>query len=125
MYLEDIGGLMIIESAAALDSAMCKQNEKGANEIWLWRNDSRFPALAILTRQNAAYAQYFPGAGHPGFMSLAESQVDESTIFYAGGAGDEQEISNGNVIPLSVAVVLAQEFFSSQALPQSIEWQEL
>lgn len=126
MYLEDIGGLANIQTATALESAIRTQNERGANEIWLWHNDLRFPALAILTRHNAAYAQYFPEAGHPGFMSLARSQAAElSTTFYACSAGEEQEVSSGNVIPLDVAAAVAQEFFVSGAQPESIDWFEL
>lgn len=126
MYLEDIAGLARIQTPAGLQSGMSRRNGKGANEIWLWHNESRFPALAILTRQNSAYAQYFPEGGHPGFISLAKSLTEEqSTTFYACAAGEEQEIPNVNVIPLDLAAALAQEFFASGRRPESVDWFEL
>ena len=128
MKIEHFGGLDYAGDLGSLDAVLTSRYGTNANEFWLSLEDEKFPALAILVRDDLANVHYFPEDGHPGYL-LTESQPNAktggSTVFFTNTPSEEVEIGNEGVVPFSSALKAAHEFFSSTTLPTLEGWFEL
>jgi len=128
LRVEDFDGLHEANSVNALEKILLKRYNEEANSFWLSHEDKRHPALTLLVKGNLAGLHYFPEESHPGFVpagNIAGLKSGEMTVFCMDKGGEEIQVVNDAIVPFSSALVVAKEFFSSQALPKSIRWTEL
>jgi hypothetical protein len=129
MRVVDIWGDEIcVDSIQDLESVLQRRDANGANAFWL-SHDARFPVLVVLVKDDVATVQYGPGDREAGWMSvgnLSDGITGGLTRFDtsqhpAGGVF----IMNETLLPFSVAVEAAKEFFLDPTPPQSVEWLKL
>jgi len=102
-----------------------------ANQLsgfWLAHPEAHHPGIALLVNGDLANLYYFPNEGPPTRVSKGPApglDPNGTTLFSHGSPEQAQQILNTQVIPFSLAVTVAKEFFTSKDLPKSIEWLEL
>ena len=129
MKIEDFNNVHDITSLDELEGVLKTRYENGINQFSLYEDNIKYPWVALMVNGDLAALHYFPHEGHPGFIPLGKNVGLEPggfTTFYLSNPHREKLwIPNYSVIPYSVALTAAKEFFSSRQLPQSIEWFEL
>ncbi len=107
----------------------CRQGAFGAFDL---SHQEPFPWLSILINDSLACLHYFPVEGHPGFQSQAGSGLpptatDETVHFLqsSGSEGDSFDLPLSVAVPVELALLAAQQFFDTSALPNCIQWWEL
>jgi hypothetical protein len=128
VVVEDFFGTGKVLNADDLISVLKRRNSEDANEVWLSYEGRPYPSLSVLVVNGLACVQYFPTAGHPGYISMPDAPVLQeagTTVFYINGGHEEQEIQNECVVRLEDAVIATTEFLKSSSLPLSIQWFEL
>jgi hypothetical protein len=112
-----------------LDVVLSQRRDDGANAFWLSHDGKEYPSLALLVKDELASATYFPedrDAGYVPVGNLAGLPVEESTRFSISSfEADDLLVDNDAVLPTTLAMKLADEFFHSDALPPAVEWQQL
>ena len=99
----------------------CISNIPG-NEIWCYCNEEQnFPCLAILVKDMQAVVNYFSEDNNQMFASKGDMFKD-GTIDFENG---QYEVAAYQVIPETVALECALQFFYSQEKPSYIQWEEL
>ena len=130
MRVYDFDGLVEVSNIRELEKALMKRYLKDGEEVnhfWL-DHDEAYPSLAIPIRGNLAGLHYFPEEGHPGFRSegnMKGLKMGKTTEFYMNIHGQSIDVINDAIVPVSVALRVAKEFFYSKELPKSVEWFEL
>jgi hypothetical protein len=124
MIIEDFKSANDLMNNAEIENALAKRYGEGANEFWLSHADGRFPAMSILVKGNVAALHYFSEDQNPGLISAGRSDLEPngSTIFYINTEEEKQEIPNGMIVPFSLALEAAMEFFANKEPPRCIEW---
>jgi hypothetical protein len=128
LNVEDFEGLHEANSIPALESVLAKRYNEESNSFWLSHGRKKHPALALLVKGNLAGIHYFPEDSHPGFIptgNLAGLKSKQMTSFQMDNGGEEVQILNDAIVPFALALAVAREFFTSDALPRSINWAEL
>jgi hypothetical protein len=99
----------------------------GVNEYWISGEDDN-PCLAILVKDDYANLTFFPEDGHPGFQSVGmgtDLNMEEITVFNTNTPNEEMEVNNDSIVPFTMALEAAKEFFASLTMPTCLEWIEL
>jgi hypothetical protein len=131
MKVYHFGGNEQISCFNEFNSVLSKRYgaDSNANDYWIGMDDSNYPQLTILIINDYAFATYVPNENHPGFTSIsAGTHLDPNgiTVFYNNTPTEWVEFPNHQVISLSLAIKVAEEFYNSpSSLPKSIEWFEL
>jgi len=127
MKIEHFGGSEHANDQDALNIVLKRRYGANANEFWL-SADAPFPSLSILVRDDLASVHYFPEEGHPGYSLVGgQSELERggSTIFFTNSPSEEIEIANEMIVPFSIALQVAHQFFASPTRPTSHTWYEL
>ena len=127
LCVEDFEGFHEANNVIELESVLVKRY-KDSNNLWLSHGSKSHPALALLVRGVLAGLHYFPKDSHPGFVptgNLAGLPRGAQTVFYISKSGEEIQVLNDAIVPFTVALAVAKEFFGSEDLPKSINWTEL
>jgi hypothetical protein len=128
MQVEDFEGLHEANSVTTLENFLMKRHRDESNSFWLSHGSKRNPSLALLVKGGLAGLHYFPEESHPGFVPAGNTAGLLSggmTTFYMDSGGEEVQVVNDAIVPFSTALIVAKEFFFSEALPTSIKWVEL
>jgi hypothetical protein len=126
MYIE-YGNSRNITSNDRDETAMVlrKLYENSENEFWISIDEnSRFPCIAILVKNDISWIHYFPEENCAGFSSLNTFGGVYETIHCVIN-GNEYEISSENGVPFAIAISAVLQFFDSHALPDIITWEKL
>jgi len=101
----------------------------GVNAFWLSDDAREYPTLSILVKGDLAVLHYIPVENEAGFRSVGEiAGLDETgttTFSISENAADDVIEPNAAVVPFSVALSVANEFFTSSRLPMALKWEEL
>jgi hypothetical protein len=128
LTIEDFKGKYEPKSLSEFERVLEKRYGPDVNGFWISHDEKRNPAISLLVKGDLSYILYFPDENHPGFASVGRIERldrDGFTTFRFETVEQEQEVWNRQVIPLTDALKAAVEFFTSEKLPQSIEWEEL
>jgi hypothetical protein len=128
LRIEGFDGIHHAYSIEDLKELLMKRGRDESNSFWLSHENKKSPSLALLVKGELAGLHYFPEESHPGFVPLgniANLSSGNTTTFYTDKSGEEINILNDAVVPLSTALLVAREFFSTDTLPKSIKWMEL
>ncbi len=75
------------------------------------------------------YLDFLEAEDEPGFRSrghLPGVNSSESTVFcISTNSADDLEVQNDGLVPFSIALATAKEFFASGQRPQCVNWLEL
>lgn len=124
MKIEHFGGLLEVETVAALDKVLDLRYGNRANEYLICGKD-RYPLLCVQVRGAVACLHFFPEEGHPGFLSVGEGAAAGLETFYTNTPTEEIEVAADAVVSFDQAREAAREFFRSHVIPRSIRWVEL
>lgn len=118
-----------VTSPAELRAILTQRREDGANSFWLSHEGKDYPHLALLAKGEVAWVTYFPkdrDAGYVPVGNLAGLTPGKLTTFsISRHKADDVCVMNEGVLPISLAVTIAVEFFHTDALPTSINWLHL
>ena len=127
MRVFHFGGETECLNLEALNDVLMKRHENDSNEFELY-GDENYPFMTVLVCEDLACVHYFrdeDDCGHYAYCDENKLDEDGYTIFYMGSATSETEISNKLVIPFSLALVAAQEFYLSRKMSEKLNWFEV
>ena len=116
-----------ITTLPELEAALNKRYGVGINSFWLCHVAGGFPVINIVVKGDLAHVHYFPNEDHPGFASQAKlpgPRPNETSAFFIGPK-EKIWVLNGEVIPFSEALKVAQEFALFQTMLKCIRWKSL
>lgn len=125
MVVEDFGGEHEVKSDAEIDAVLAARYGQGVNEIWLSHESLEYPAIAILANRDLACVHYFPKEFDPGYQSVGPApglDPKQDTAFFVNTPTEKLPMSNRAVVPFSLALAAAKEFYRSPKLPVCIRW---
>jgi hypothetical protein len=128
MVICDINGNHEVHSVVELESVLAKRHAGGSNSFWLAVSPGSYPQLAVLVSNNYATLNYLPREQDAGLRSVGggtDLEPSGSTSFLISSLGDRIPALNDAIVPVSVALDAAKEFFADQHLPMSVNWVEL
>lgn len=129
MKVVDIDSSFVVGSVEELERVLLRRHGKDANAFWLSHATQEYPKLSILVNADLAAIHYIPAEFQAGFRSVGKTPGLESrgtTVFSISKySGDNIEEPNESVLPFSVALSVATEFFNRSELPTGVEWEEL
>jgi immunity protein Imm1 of predicted polymorphic toxin system len=118
-----------VNNLKELDAVLMKRRSDGANAFWLVHDAMPYPRLALLVNGDLGFVNYFPEDRDAGYIptgNLARLPAQEMSKFpISEYPADDLVLVNDAVLPISVAVQVAHEFFQSDALPKAITWEKL
>jgi hypothetical protein len=112
-----------------LETVITKRCDNSFNSFWLSHQGEEYPTLAVLVKDDLATLNYMPKEFDAGYRSVGAlpDLTPGATMRFSisGSSGDDVFVRNDAVLPFSVALQAAKEFFFSKDLPKSVEWFEL
>jgi hypothetical protein len=132
-----------------LEAKLITRHEDGKSIFYLSHEGEEKPMLMISVKHDLAYLYYFPAdtvteyyseeesawvyhwpphaaAGFYSIGNMPDMKPGEMATFpISENRGDDIDVPNEAVVPFSVAVAVAKEFFYDKSLPKAIEWFEL
>jgi len=122
-------GVQEATSVDELETILKKEHGVGVNSFWLSHGSDAYPTLSLLVKGDLATLNYVPKEDDAGFASVGkvpELKPGETTTFsISNNRADDVVVLNDAVLPFSVALRAAKEFFFSKDLPRSVEWLRL
>jgi hypothetical protein len=115
------------ESLEALNNTLMIRHENGSNEFEL-HGSGEYPFMTIIVKNELACVHFFENeddCGHYAYCDEKLLEEDGYTTFYIGSATSETEVSNELVIPFSLALMAAQDFFLFLKMTENLKWFEL
>jgi hypothetical protein len=129
MQIEDMGNKWTVDNLKELDRVLRTRHENGANAFWITHDDTKYPLLSLLVKDDLAFLQFFRKDRDAGFASVGRlpgMNAGEVTAFPTSkNRADDLLVQNDAIVPFSVAFAAVKDFFRSQDLPRGVEWQEL
>jgi hypothetical protein len=129
MKVIDFDGVHEARNIDYLEVILRTRHGSGVNSFLLSHGSEAYPALSLLVKDDLAYLNYLPRENDAGFASAGKMpglKPGELTTFsISENPGDDVNVLNAAVLPFSVALQAAREFFLSKDLPRSIEWTQL
>jgi hypothetical protein len=127
MRIHDYDSVCDVAKPADIAAAMSKRHDGEINSFWLSHGAELYPAINIMVRGGLASVHYLPKDRDPGFVSVARvsgPRPNETSIFFVGPA-EKIWVRNGELVPFSDALKVAQEFAISTTMPRCIQWLQL
>ncbi len=104
-----------------IEQIIKKYADNPLDDIWI-SGENEYPCLAILVNEELACIHYFASEKEH-YQSVGNEESDDTTKFYAGG--EIVELPSYTVVPLSLAIECAKQFFKSNNRPSRIKWNEI
>ncbi len=106
------------------------ERHDGRNAFWLTPTTAELPTLSLVVRGEQAYLSFHDESNPAARHSIASKEVRlkaEGTTSVSIGLASDDPISVPNyaIVPVSVAMTAAREFYESGCCPTNIEWFEL
>ena len=112
-----------------LETILMRRGRNGLNAFWLSHENQEYPTLSILVKGDLAALHYIPAESEAGFRSVGKMPGLEprgtTSFSISENPADDVEELNDSVLPFSVALSVANEFFACNKLPVAVEWLEL
>lgn len=127
MKVFHFGGETDCKDIEALVSILTSRHENGSNEFQIYSSEG-YPYITILVSGKWACVHFFENEDDCGHYAYCDNNLlDENgyTDFYIGSPTAKVEISNKLVIPISLALVAAEEFFLLLKMSDKMKWFEL
>ncbi len=127
MKVIHFGGEADCENIEALNSILTSRHENDSNEFQLYGSEE-YPYITILVSSDWACIHFFEDeddCGHYAYYANNLLDEDGYTDFYIGSPTARTEISNKLVIPFSLALVAAEDFFLLLKRSDKMQWFEL
>ncbi|MDF3059294.1 MAG: Immunity protein Imm1 [Rariglobus sp.] len=124
LTIEECPGTTIITDAEELVRRLQAASKEGKTEFWLAHKKWPTLTIALTDRTNLAYIHYFPEEDHPGFQPIPKNQ-NTDLIPLLLSSHEDTTMEARYFVDLETAYAAAAEFFETEKLPSSIEWQEL
>ena len=129
MKIVDFKDTHVAKGLPELERILLRRHGKGLNAFWLSHESQEYPTLSILVKGDLAALHYIPTEDEAGFRSAGKMpglEPSGTTSFsMSENPADDVEELNDSILPFSVALSVAKEFFVSNELPAAIEWLEL
>jgi hypothetical protein len=129
MKVVDFNSTHVAKGLRELETILLKRHGKGLNAFWLSHESQEYPTLSILVKGDLAALHYIPTEHEAGFRSVGKMpSLDPrgtTSFSISENAADDVEELNDAVLPFSVALSVAKDFFASNELPAGVEWLEL
>lgn len=127
MVVFHFGGKVECNSFDELMRVLLIRFENNSNEYELY-GSGKFPFMTMLVKDELACVHIFRSnedCGSYAYLNGSGLDQEEVTVFYMGSPTAETEISNRLVIPFSLAVDVARDFFENLEMSTLVEWFEL
>ncbi|MGD9155142.1 MAG: hypothetical protein PVG90_06545 [Bacillota bacterium] len=127
MKVFHFGGELECESLKDLNCLLTSRYENDANEFELYGSE-KYPFMTILVSNEWACVHFFESEDDCGRYAYCDEKAikdDGYTTFYMGSPTSMTEISNKLVIPFSLALAIAQDFFLFLKISEKTKWFEL
>jgi len=130
MRVMDLNGIRVIKDMRELEELLSQKSDTDINNFTLSDENGGCPLLDVLVNGNLASLHYWFEQDHPGFRSFENLPPTESrgtTSFDSSNLLGDRVVSVDNlfVVPRSLAIDAAKEFFLTQELPNCVKWMEL
>lgn len=129
MRVVDFRGTDIATDLHELETILSKRYGEGLNAFLLSHHSEKYPTLSILVKGDLAALHYIPREREAGYRSAGKMPDMEpegiASFSLSETPADDVGEPNESVLPFSVAVSVAREFFVSNRLPSTIGWLEL
>ena len=129
MKVVEINGSSDADDLDSLETILTKKYRNGYNSFWLSHGSQEYPALSLLVKDDLATLTYIPNDQSAGYRSIGNIPTLKpgySTSFsISNSPADDVVVLNEAILPFSIALKVAKEFFVSERLPQSVQWLEL
>src|SRR5947209_1232204 len=125
MRVHDFTRTCTVQNEAELASVLRQRTENGDNAFWISQDEDDYPMLGVLVKGDLAYLYYIPEETDPGFCSsgnLLGLKPEEPTSFLMSRRGQDIDVLNESVVPISLALEAAKEFISRIEIPKSVKW---
>jgi hypothetical protein len=119
MNVCDFTGSQDVTNVQQLEVVLTRRYENNANAYWLSHEGGQYPELGLLVKDDLAYLSYVPAEYEDGFASvgkMGDSLPGEETTFFLTRGGEKIWVVNHAVLPFSVALAAAKDFFFSDKL---------
>jgi hypothetical protein len=129
MTVVDVEGAHEATNLDTLETCLWKRQGGECNSFWLSQGPETYPRLSLLVTGKLATLHYLPEQDDAGYASVGRMEALEpgKTITFAmsNNRADDVIILNDAVLPFSLALEAAKQFFLSQNLPRAVEWRRL
>ena len=129
MKVVDINGVSEPTNIHELEIILIRRCGNGFNAFWLSHEGEEYPMLSLLVNDDLATLNYVPKECDAGFRSVGRmpdlAPGETTTFSISNNRADDVVVLNDAVLPFSVALQAAKEFFFSKDLPKAVEWLEL
>lgn len=129
MKVVDIDGVHQASNVHELETILMRRRDNRFNSFWLSHGGAEYPTLSLLVKDDLATLNFIPREFDAGFSSVgtvADLTPEGTTTFLVNNnRADDVVVLNQAVLPFSVALQAAREFFFSKDLPRSVEWVQL
>jgi hypothetical protein len=129
MKIVDFHGTVVARTDGELEEFLSRRHGEGINAFWLFQEREEYPKLSILVKGDVAHLHYFATEHEVGFRSagnICGLEQNGTTVFsLSQNPADDVYVLNDSVVPFSVAISVAKEFFDCTGLPRGITWLEL
>ena len=116
LTIEHFGGSDIVTDSSSLRHVLAKRcSPTESNDFWI-SGESRYPALAILVREQLSCLHFIPRDGHPGFQSRGDANDRGQVTFFTNTSTEQIDVPNEAVVPFEQALHAAEEFAQSNSL---------
>jgi hypothetical protein len=127
MVVFHFGGKVECNSFDELVRVLLIRFENNSNEYEIYGSE-KLPFMTILVKGELACVHIFRSnddCGSYAYWNGSELDKEGVTVFYMGTPTSETEISNRLVIPFSLAIDVARDFFENLEMSKLVEWFEL
>lgn len=112
-----------------LEAILMRRHDNSASSFWLAHGVEEYPVLSLLVKDDLATLNFMPKEFDAGFASVGSKTAltpGDTTIFpISNNRADDVVVLNDAVLPFSIALQAAREFFFTKDLPKSLEWKQL
>jgi len=124
MKLAKFREIVEVNSLAELHEHLCFRHQTTFGSFWLWHDSGT--KLALMVNDSDACIIFFFGERNPGFQSInaRTNSPDEEVAFLADNY-EPTPMSRYFTVPLSQAISVVDEFYTSGQHSKNIDWCEL
>lgn len=127
MKVHDFSGCYEVTTAQQLAEVLSRRYLKNENWYWMTSGNENEPSMTVAVKAELATLHYMRNGRDAGFRSLGNVpglNPDEDVTFLMDRS-NTFEVRGDAIVPFSVALAAAKEFFLSKTLPRSVEWFEI
>jgi hypothetical protein len=125
MNIRDFRGNYEVGNTTELEAVLSRRYLNGENWFLLCVGNENEPCMTLAVRGDVATLHYMRNSEDTGFRSIGGIMDYDQDVTFRMTENSDFPVCGDAVLPFSVALSAAKEFFGSPELPKSIEWLEI